>query len=620
MHVIGTAGHVDHGKSTLVKALTGIDPDRLPEEQRREMTIDLGFAWMTLPNGEEISIIDVPGHERFVNNMLAGVGGIDMALLVVAADESVMPQTTEHVAILDLLQVSRCLVAITKADLVDADWLGLVKADAGKALAGTTLAGSPMVAVSAMTGQGLSELVSAIETMLAQTPTKRDLGRPRLPVDRSFTVAGFGTVVTGTLIDGRLKLGQEVELVPSQKTARVRGLQTNKSKLQEAAPGRRVAVNLSGVGHEEVRRGEVLTTPGWLRPTTAMDVRLRATAGLPRPIRHNMAVTVHTGSSEVIAHLRLLDTDAVEPGGSAWAQLKLDAPLAVVKGDYFVVRSGGETLGGGNVVDVHAKRHRRMHTPSIERLAVMERGSDRELLLKSIEAAEPAEFAALVRRANLSPEAARAELSAMATEGAVVAVGQNGTGPGELLYTAAGWDALCGKARQVLGAYHQQFPLRKGAPKEELRSRLGMASQVFASILPMLQAKGVVAEEGATVRLPEHRPQLSNEQERRASEFMRILETHPYAPPTDSAPDEEVLALLAERGDVVRVGDAVVFSAKAYQEMVDKIRQCIAERGQITVADVRDMFDTSRKYALSLMEHLDQQKVTRRVGDARVLR
>jgi len=575
---------------------------------------------MTLPNGEEISIIDVPGHERFVNNMLAGVGGIDMALLVVAADESVMPQTTEHVAILDLLQVSRCLVAITKADLVDADWLGLVKADAGKALAGTTLAGSPMVAVSAMTGQGLSELVSAIETMLAQTPTKRDLGRPRLPVDRSFTVAGFGTVVTGTLIDGRLKLGQEVELVPSQKTARVRGLQTNKSKLQEAAPGRRVAVNLSGVGHEEVRRGEVLTTPGWLRPTTAMDVRLRATAGLPRPIRHNMAVTVHTGSSEVIAHLRLLDTDAVEPGGSAWAQLKLDAPLAVVKGDYFVVRSGGETLGGGNVVDVHAKRHRRMHTPSIERLAVMERGSDRELLLKSIEAAEPAEFAALVRRANLSPEAARAELSAMATEGAVVAVGQNGTGPGELLYTAAGWDALCGKARQVLGAYHQQFPLRKGAPKEELRSRLGMASQVFASILPMLQAKGVVAEEGATVRLPEHRPQLSNEQERRASEFMRILETHPYAPPTDSAPDEEVLALLAERGDVVRVGDAVVFSAKAYQEMVDKIRQCIAERGQITVADVRDMFDTSRKYALSLMEHLDQQKVTRRVGDARVLR
>jgi selenocysteine-specific elongation factor len=408
--------------------------------------------------------------------------------------------------------------------------------------------------------------------------------------------------------------------VPSQKTARVRGLQTNKTKLQEAAPGRRLAVNLSGVAHEEVRRGEVVTTPGWLKPTTAMDVRLRAIAGLPRPIRHSMAVTVHTGSSEVIAHLRLLDADAVEPGGSAWAQLKLDVPLAVVKGDYFVVRSGGETLGGGNIVDVHAKRHRRMHGPSIERLAVMERGSDRELLLKGIEASEPADFASVVRRANLSPETARAELAAMVADGVVVAVGQNGTGPGELLYTAAGWDSLCSRTRQVLDAYHRQFPLRKGAPKEELRSRLGMTSQNFTSILPLLQAKGVVAEEGATVRLSEHRPMLSKDQERRAAEFLRLLEAHPYSPPTDSMPDEEVLALMAERGDVVRVGDSVVFSAKAYQEMVNRIRQRIKEKGQVTVADVRDMFGTSRKYALSLMEYLDQQKVTRRIGDARVLR
>jgi selenocysteine-specific elongation factor len=620
MHVIGTAGHVDHGKSTLVKALTGIDPDRLPEEQRREMTIDLGFAWMTLPNGEEISIIDVPGHERFVNNMLAGVGGIDMALLVVAADESVMPQTSEHIAILDLLQTKRCLVAVTKADFVDADWLALVRSDVEKTLAGTAMAGSPMVAVSAMTRQGLPELVSAIEAMLAETPTKRDLGRPRLPVDRSFTVAGFGTVVTGTLIDGRLRLGQEVELVPSQKTARVRGLQTNKTKLQEAAPGRRLAVNLSGVGHEEVRRGEVVTTPGWLKPTVAMDVRLRAIAGLPRPVRHNMAVTVHTGSSEAIAHLRLLDTDAVEPGGSAWAQLKLDVPLAAVKGDYFVIRSGGETIGGGNVVDVHAKRHRRMHGPSIARLAVMERGSDRELLLKSIEASEPADLASAVRRANLSPETAQTELVAMAAEGAIVVIGQNGTGSSGLLYTAAGWDALCRRARQVLDTYHKQFPLRRGAPKEELRSRLGMTSQTFTSVLPLLQAKGIVAEEGATVRLPEHKPTLSKEQERRAAELLRLLEAHPYSPPTDSMPDEEVLVLLAERGDIVRVGDGVVFSAKAYQEMVDNIRQRIREKGQVTVADVRDIFGTSRKYALSLMEYLDQQKVTRRVGDARVLR
>src|SRR5688572_2193501 len=274
MFVIGTAGHVDHGKSTLVHALTGIDPDRLQEEKDRGMTIDLGFAWLKLPGGGEVSIVDVPGHERFIKNMLAGVGGIDLALLVIAADEGVMPQTVEHVAILDLLRVRRAVVALTKVDAVETDWLELVQSDVDEYLGRTGLAGAPIVTVSALTGQGLPELVATIERALAETPPKADLGRPRVPVDRVFTVAGFGTVVTGTLIGGRLQTGQELEIVPGGQRVRARGLQSHKTKVAEALPGSRVAINLVGVSTDEVARGQVVTAPGWLQPTGAADVEL----------------------------------------------------------------------------------------------------------------------------------------------------------------------------------------------------------------------------------------------------------------------------------------------------------------------------------------------------------
>ena len=620
MYVVGTAGHVDHGKSTLVEALTGIDPDRLREEKERGMTIDLGFAWLPLPSGNEVSIVDVPGHERFVNNMVAGVGGIDLALLVVAADESVMPQTREHLAILDLLQIRRGLVAVTKQDLVDKEWLELVVSDVEELLKGTVLEGAPIVTVSATTGEGLPQLVSAIEDLLQDMAPKRDLGRPRLPIDRSFTMSGFGTVVTGTLTDGTLSVGQELQLVLSGKRTRVRGLQTHRNTLEQAVPGSRVAANLTGVPHQEITRGEVLTTPGWLRSTTAIDVHLRVVPEAPHPIRHNMFVTVHTGSSEAVARLRLLESQVAEPGAITWAQLKLDTPLAAVKGDYFVIRSNLTTLGGGNIVDAHARRHRRGDRPVLERLAVMESGSERDVLLKTIEMSEPSRFQTLVSRANAEPEAAKSELEAMASENLVVPLGRRAIGPGVYLYTAAGWASVADKARKSLETYHRQFPLRKGAPKEEVRSRLGMTSQVFSDVLLRLQEDGVVVEEGTLVRLPESLPHLTEAQQEMAQSFLKLLDSDPYSPPTDSLIDPEVLVLLADEGKVIKVSDSVVFSASAYREMVDRISAYIKERGEITVADVRDIFGTSRKYALALMEHLDHQRVTRRVGDARVLR
>ena len=619
MFVVGTAGHVDHGKSTLVEALTGIDPDRLAEEKERGLTIDLGFAWLDLPSGSEVSIVDVPGHERFVNNMLAGVGGIDLALLVVAADESVMPQTREHLAILDLLRIPRGLVALTKKDLVDDDWLELVTADIEDTLKGTVLEGAQILPVSAQTGEGLTELVSTIESMIQGIPAKRDLARPRLPIDRSFTITGFGTVVTGTLIDGHLETGQDVELTVAGQRTRVRGLQTHKNRVDRAEPGTRVAANLIGIPHDGIFRGEVLTSPGWLRPTNAFDVHLRVLKDAPNPLRHNMYLTVHTGSSESVARLRLLEDARAQPGDTTWAQLKLDDPVAVAKGDYFVIRSNMTTLGGGNIVDTHAPRPRRRHAPTIERLQVMERGSDSEILLKTIEGLEPAEFRMVVNRANLNADTAKSEIEVMTSDSQVIALG-NGIRQSTRLYTAGGWRALEELARTSLGEYHRQFPLRPGAPKEELRSRLNLNPQVFNDVMKLLNEAGVIHLGESTVRLPDHAPSLGDAQRKTVDDYLRQLVSDPFSPPTDIPIDSEVVNLLDDEGKVVKVSETVVFSATAYREMVDRISAHLKEHGEITVADVRDLLGTSRKYALALMDHLDHVRITRRVGDVRVLR
>ena len=620
MFVVGTAGHVDHGKSTLVEALTGIDPDRLAEEKERGLTIDLGFAWLQLPSGGEVSIVDVPGHERFVNNMLAGVGGIDIALLVVAADESVMPQTREHLAILDLLQIPRGLVALTKKDLVDDEWIELVMADVEDTLEGTALEGARIMPVSAHTGEGLPELIAAISSMIEDIPAKRDLARPRLPIDRAFTLTGFGTVVTGTLIDGHLETGQDVELTVAGQRTRVRGLQTHRQKVERAEPGTRVAANLIGVSQGDVYRGEVLTNPGWLRPTTAFDVHLRVLEDAPNPLRHNMYVTVHTGSSESVARLRLFEDDRAQQGSTTWAQLKVDSPIAIAKGDYFVIRSNMTTLGGGNIVDTHAPRPRRRHAPTIARLEIMERGSDRDVLLKTIEGIEPAEFRAVVNRANLNEETARTELQAMIADSQVVILGSGGITQSTRFYTGGGWRALEDRTRAALGDYHRQFPLRLAAPKEEMRSRLRLEPQVFNDVLKLLNEAGVTVEHGSTVRLPDHSPSLGDSQKEKVDEYLRQLDSDPFSPPTDFPIDSEVVNLLDAKGQVVKVSESVVFSASAYQQMVDGITSHLSDRGEITVADVRDLFGTSRKYALALMDHLDHVRFTRRVGDVRVLR
>lgn len=640
MRVIGTAGHVDHGKSALVLAMTGIDPDRLREEKERGLTIDLGFAWLELPNGEPVGIVDVPGHKDFIENMLAGVGSIDAALFVVAADESVMPQTREHLAILDLLEIPTGVVAVTKIDLAESeDWLELVVDDVSDTLEGTVLEDAPIVLTSARTKQGLDELLSTLQDVLAQAQPRSstERGRPRLPIDRVFTISGFGTVVTGTLIEGSLKVGQEVEIQPQGLEARVRGLQTHKRKIEQAVPGSRVAVNLSGVDKDELLRGNVVTTPGWLHATTLVDVQLRYLPNVLRsgaklmwrPLRHNMKLKLYVGAAEVMARVRLLGQKTLPPGQTGWVQLELQESLALVKGDRFIVRipSPSITVGGGIVVEPYpGRKHRRFRPQVVERLETLAEGSPPEIMLQVIERHGPASIQEMLRASRLDEEGPAA-LVQLVEEGQVVLL----TGEDEpdieskreLIVSHAWWSALMARVADKLSSYHQKFPLRKGMPREALRSGLKLEPKHFDAVMARAVAEEALVEERATVYLPSHAVRLDAEQKRQVEQLLARFNRQPYTTPSYKecveAVGEEVLGVLIDREELIQVSSDVVFLPETYVEMVSRIRAHIEREGSITLAQVRDLFGSSRKYAQGLMEHMDQIEVTKRVGDKRVL-
>jgi selenocysteine-specific elongation factor len=615
MFVIGTAGHVDHGKSVLIKALTGIDPDRLREEKERGMTIDLGFAWLKLPSGQEVGVVDVPGHERFVRNMLAGVGGIDLALLIVAADEGVMPQTKEHLGIIDLLDITKGIVVITKKDLVDDELLSLVKLEVEDLIKSTSLAGSSVVAVSAAKGEGMTELVSVIDKVLASAEPRKDIGRPRLMIDRAFTITGSGTVVTGTLVDGELEAGQEVEILPPGLKARLRGLQTHKTHIDIASPGSRVAANLSGIAVSQLERGNVLTKPGWLLPTTRLDVRLRMLSNLKHPLRHGAAVGFFTGAAEIIAKVHLLDKEKLEPGDISWAQFTLAKPAALIKGDHFVIRSPMVTLGGGVIVDASAPRHRRFKEDVIQNLRVRAEGTVDDIISAVLEANQPLGLEGLAVQCNLKSGEMLAVVNRLVESRKVVAVGQ---GKPSILFTSTGWQQLTKKAEDAVKNYHRKFPTRPGIPKGELSSKLKLSSNSPA--LQKLFNDGLLVEGGSAVRMPSYHLQLSPEQQEKINTFLNGLRASPYSPPGDIALEPDLLSLLIGQQQVVKVSDGVIFTSDAYNEMVSKVTDYAKTKGKVTLAEVRDMLSTSRKYAQALLEYMDEKKITRRVGDERILR
>jgi len=629
IRTIGTAGHVDHGKSALVKALTGIDPDRLKEEKEREMTIDLGFAWLTLPSGAVASIVDVPGHESFIKNMLAGVGGIDAALFVVAADEGIMPQTREHLDILDLLRLEHGVVAITKVDFVeDQEWLALVTDDVAELIADTTLSEAEIVPVSAVTGAGIDSLLGKLDDLLKRVPAKRDIGKPRLPIDRVFVMSGFGTVVTGTLVDGGLEVGQEVEILPSGLKARIRGLQTHREKLEATAPGGRVAVNLGGLSSDQLSRGDVLTLPGRLESSHLVDARLRLLPTAPRVLRHNTQVEFYSGSAQIMAFLRLLDDETLRPGEEGWVQFRLSSPTAVLRGDRFIIRqpSPSLTIGGGVIVDpVPRRRHRRFRPALVQRLEALSRGSPEDILLEAAQGPRPRQVGEVLKESGLAEETGREALTGLLRAGQVLPLGTGDPATDDRYVMAVtSYEELMSRMEAWLQDYHRRYPLRPGMPREELKSRSNFASRAFSQFLERAADQGRLVENGAVVRVPQHQVSFSAEQQRQVDELLANLAESPYSTPSvaeiEAAIGLEALNLMLDEGRLVRVSESVLFLRETYQEMVERVVAHIEEHGSITVAQVRDMFQASRKYALALMEHLDDQRITKRVGDERVLR
>jgi selenocysteine-specific elongation factor len=621
MYVIGTAGHVDHGKSTLVKALTGIDPDRLAEEKAREMTIDLGFAWLELDGlVGEVGVVDVPGHRDFIENMLAGVGGIDLALLVIAADEGVMPQTREHLAILDLLGVHRGIVVITKSDLVeDADWLELVMLDVSEVLADTALADAPLIPVSAHTGAGLAELKAQLTSSLRETEPRPDEDRPRMPIDRVFTLTGFGTVVTGTLIGGCLASGDELLIQPGGLTARVRGLQTHRTKREVARPGSRVAVNLTGIDRDAVRRGDVLTRAGVVEPTRLIDVAYRHLADAEQPLKHNVAVKLFLGSAEIPARTRILGREQIDPGQSGWLQLRLEQPAVALRGDRLILRrpSPGATIGGGHVLDPHpGRQHRRFRPETAARLHALAQGTPEELLLQAVQRHEPVSVALLRQKGGVESADFDTALANLLQHRRLHDF------EGQLVT----WSSLQRRLDTLitlLDDHHRNFPLRVGISREEVRSRLKLKAAVFNPLVTLAAGQGLLVEAGAWLHRPDHAVRFTPAQEQRIAallaEFAAAGINSPSVKQAREAVGDDVYQALVERGDLVAVNQEVVWRRADYDEWVAAVRSHLAQHGTIATADLRDRFQTSRKYAIALLEHLDYLRITRRVGDNREL-
>ncbi|MZP29652.1 selenocysteine-specific translation elongation factor [Heliobacterium undosum] len=629
--IIGTAGHIDHGKTRLVAALTGVDTDRLKEEKERGISIELGFAPLRLSDGRMAGIVDVPGHERFIRHMVAGVTGMDVAILVIAADEGVMPQTKEHLDVIELLQVPRSLTVLTKTELVDDEWLAMITEDVRQFLAGTPLAASPILPVSAVEGRGVAELKRALESLLGDLPRRPFAGPARLPIDRVFTMKGFGAVVTGTLASGMLRAGDTLTLYPSERPARIRGLQVHGEKVDAAWAGQRVAVNLSGVEVSQVARGDVLASPGTLQPAYRVTVRLQALNREDKPLRDRERIRFHAGTKETLGRLTLLDRERIEPGESAFALILLEEPVVVAKGDPFVLRtySPARTVGGGQVIEPVAGKWKKNRPDVIAHLSVLEQGSPDERLAQHL--ARTGQPVTPAEAANL-PGFDRDGVEAMMAGAASVSL-LSGDGV-EYLANAAQVTTLESSLRSDLDAYHRRYPLRRGMPKEELKSRLVPAwgAKAYGALLETWKQRGLITVDGKTVALADRKDKPPKEMVRLLAALEdRFLRDGLQPPLPAEARDwlvreglsaenaEECLNCLVERDRLRKIGDDLLFHVQALADFRQLIVNALRDGGELTVAEARDLAKSSRRYMVPLLEWLDRERVTRRAGDKRSL-
>ncbi len=628
--IIGTAGHIDHGKTVLVKALTGRDTDRLAEEKERGISIDLGFAPLQLSDGSVAGIVDVPGHENFVRNMMAGATGVDLALLVVAADDGVMPQTREHLAILGFLGVTRAVVAVTKADLTDREMIELVEDEVAELLEGTPLEGSPIVPVSGVTGQGVDELRREIELQAAAVRLKDESLPPRLPIDRVFTLKGIGTVVTGTLWSGTIGDADQLELLPGERAVRVRSLQVHDSERQTVYAGERVAANLAGVSKGQVCRGDILTVRAYLRPTYMVDARVTLLRDWSRPLKRGVRLRFHHGTREVLGRIYPMGTESIKPGEEVPAQLRLEAAVVCAPGDRFVLRSYSPvtTIGGGVIVDAHPPKHKVRDLGAAAEFEALESGEpSRSVGVYLARAARPVSTDELVLASGLASGTISEGLEGLKESGLAMSFGADRSPK----YLDQAWyrDAV-ERVLASLAEFRESKPLSEGMAKETLKKKV-LASWDTRSadiLIDGLAAEGKLESDGSVVRLPGSRA-VTGDQREILEELVRHIAGNPVSPPTltelaldmdlEKSVLAELLAIAEKDKRVVRVSPELYFSPSAVADVLGKLRQSTGPQG-ITVSDFKNLIGTTRKYALPLLEYFDRTRVTARVGDLRKLR
>jgi len=620
MFVLGTAGHIDHGKSKLVEALTGIDPDRLPEEKERGMTIDLGFAWLTLPDGSEVGIVDVPGHERFVKNMVAGVGGIDAVLFIVAADDGWMPQSEEHLQILDMLKIQTGIVVITKIDLVDPEWVTLVEEDIKEKVKGTILRDAPILKVSSTQKIGTDEVYRQIARMISQLAPQKDVGKPRMYIDRVFTMSGRGTVVTGTLRDGCFKSGEEVEVLPQKLDARIRELQTHKKVHKEVAPGTRVAMNLAGVEKEKLTRGDVVTRIGLDRTVETFAAQVELVSTLKSPIKHNANLLLILGTTELVARARILDKDHIPPGGSGYVQFLCKGKLLARIGDHFILRlpSPQITVGGGTVLDVLPRVRRRKDDRQIADLQARLSRDPSDLILSELNKWGLISKKEILKASNLSFEQIQSGLRKLEKEGKILSIT-------DYAADVTKWTETSERIVSEIEKTHEAFPYKIGAKLAGLSSKLKIEESLFDQAVKHLVAEKRIVQQGMYLRLPDHRPALSAGQKELSEKILQEFASKPLAPPTKEellnvGPEyEDVLLFLIEQGELVELKDGVLFRSDDFEKIKAKVTDFIRGQGAATVSQLRGHLDTTRKYMVPILEKLDQLGVTQREGDKRTL-
>ncbi len=636
-HIIaGTAGHIDHGKTTLIRALTGINTDRLKEEQERGITIELGFAHLRLPGGSVVGIVDVPGHEKFVRHMVAGAAGIDLVLLVIAADEGIMPQTREHLDICRMLGIKRGLVALTKKDLAEPEWLELITEEVREFTRGTFLEGEPILAVSSQTGEGLPELLTVLDRLVSEVEPRPPWGIFRLPVDRVFTMKGFGTVVTGTTTSGTVRVGDLVRLYPRDIEARVRGIQVHGAAVEQAEAGCRTAVNLQGLEKEQVERGDTLGYPGQLVPSFIMDVRVRLLPSAAKALATRARVRFHLGTSEILGRVHLLEQDELPPGQEALAQVRLERPTVALARDRFVLRSYSPsfTIGGGTVIDPRAdKLIRKAKTVAalVRKLQSLEKGSPEEAILAALQHEGPAgaTLQSLVRSLNLDEASMAASIGALSSTGAVVRIGQE---PRDPFLHAQVFRDLKKTVTDLLDRFHRENPLQAGLSREELKTKLprNLPARAVAFLMDQLEREGTVIPAGKVVRLGSFSVKLDPSQQELRDRLEQTLRRAGLAVPSPAELSEQLKAplatlqgligLLTDEGTFIKINDEIWLHRDELGKLQARLEEHFSRSPELTVGDFKDLTGLTRKYTIPILEHFDRQGFTLRAADKRMLK